>query len=131
MFRSPFLSITFEQINQRVFNVNFFVRSRYCGGVPGPAYRNSPLSRPGWVIVPIPSTSVGADPEQDVDARAAMASSERGNQGQAAANQWARASRIAKMKRSASGEQADGLASDDCIFVAPSLCDFCNAPEFF
>jgi ribulose-phosphate 3-epimerase len=27
-------------------------RSRYCGGVPGPAYRNSPLSRPGWVIVP-------------------------------------------------------------------------------
>ena len=60
-------------------------RSRYCGGVPGPAYRNSPLSRPGWVIVPIPSTSVGADPEQDVDARVAMASSERGNQGQAAA----------------------------------------------
>src|SRR6516164_457030 len=34
-----------------------------------------------------------ADPEQDVDARVAMASSERGNQGQAAANQWARASR--------------------------------------
>src|SRR5256886_2248987 len=24
MFRSPFLNITFEQINQRVFNVNFF-----------------------------------------------------------------------------------------------------------
>jgi Sel1 repeat len=60
------------------------IGSRYCGGVPGPAYRNSPLSRPGWVIVPIPSTSVGADPEQDVDARVAMASSERGNQGQAA-----------------------------------------------
>jgi hypothetical protein len=77
-------------------NVNFFEqrkggdRSRYCGGVPGPAYRNSPLSRPGWVIVPISSTSVGADPEQDVDARVAKASSERGNQGQAAANQWAR-----------------------------------------
>jgi hypothetical protein len=55
----------------------------------GTAYRNSPLSRPGWVIVPISSTSVGAFPEQDVDARVAMASSERGNQGQAAANQWA------------------------------------------
>src|SRR5436190_6913207 len=55
-------------------------RSRYCGGVPGPAYRNSPLSRPSWVIVPISSTSVGADPEQDVDAQVAMASSERCNQ---------------------------------------------------
>src|SRR5262249_51251167 len=32
----------------------------------------------------ISSTSVGAYPEQDVDARVAMASSERGNQGQAA-----------------------------------------------
>ena len=69
------------------------IGSRYCGGVPGPAYRNSPLSRPGWVIVPISSTSVGADPEQDVDARGAMALSERGNQGQAATNQRARASR--------------------------------------
>jgi hypothetical protein len=49
-----------------------------------PAYRNSPLSRPGWVIVHISSTSVGAYPEQDVDARVAMASSERPNQGQAA-----------------------------------------------
>jgi hypothetical protein len=56
------------------------IGSRYCGGVPGSVYRNSPLSRPGWVIVPIPSTSVGADPEQDVDARVAMASSERCNQ---------------------------------------------------
>jgi hypothetical protein len=61
-----------------------------CKGI---GLRNSPLSRPSWVIVPISSTSVGADPEQDVDARAAMASSERGNQDQAAANRWARASR--------------------------------------
>jgi hypothetical protein len=27
MFRSPFLNITFEQINQRVFNINFFVHN--------------------------------------------------------------------------------------------------------
>src|SRR5262245_25453167 len=47
----------------------------------------------GKQVNSISSTSVGADPEQDVDARVAMASSERGNQGQAAANQWVRASR--------------------------------------
>jgi hypothetical protein len=37
--------------------------------------------------------------------------------------------RIAKMKRSASGEQADGLTCD--VFRCADLCDFCNALEFF
>jgi hypothetical protein len=38
--------------------------------------------------------------------------------------------RIAIMKRSASGKQADGLTCDD-VFRCSGLCDFCNALEFF
>src|SRR6516162_7931815 len=38
--------------------------------------------------------------------------------------------RIAMMKRSTSGDQADGLTCDD-IFRCTDLCDFCNALEFF
>jgi len=38
--------------------------------------------------------------------------------------------RIAIMKRSATGKQADGLTCDD-VFRCSGLCDFCNALEFF
>jgi hypothetical protein len=38
--------------------------------------------------------------------------------------------RIAIMKRSASGKQADGLTCDD-VFRCSGLCDFCDALEFF